>query len=77
MYCKRVPSATKITKAAWILSKEATKGDLRLLGDFRDGQGKRFLAFRSAVTKMRNTKLEDWPLYGPRATLEYLHAVRD
>ena len=64
-------------KAAWILSREATKGDLRLLGDFRDGQGKRFLEFRDGVTKMRNSKMDDWPLAGPRAVLEFLSAVRE
>ena len=74
VFCKRIPIATK---AAWIVSKEATKGDRRLLGDFRDGQGKRYLEFRDGVTKMRSSKMEDWPLSGPRATLEFLQAVRE
>ena len=74
IYCVRIPSASK---AEWILGKEASKGDLRLLGDFRDGQGKRYLEFWSGVTKMRNSQLEDWPLSGPRAVMEFLSAVRE
>ena len=63
-------------KAAWITEKETSKGDLRILGDFREGQGKRFLDFKSGVTRMRNSKLEDWPLSGRRAALEFLKSVR-
>ena len=74
VYCKRVAVSRK---ASWILGREATKGDVRLLGDFRDGQGKRFLEFRAGVTKMRNTKMEDWALSGPRAVLEFLKAARE
>ena len=74
VFCCRVPVANK---AAWILSREATKGDSRLLGDFRDGQGKRYLEFRAGVTKMMNAKMDDWPLAGPRAVLEFLKAVRE
>ena len=60
---RRIPAADRV---AWIERKEKTKGDIRLLGDHRDGQGKRFLDFKAGVTLMRNTELEDWPLAGPR-----------
>ena len=74
VYVRRIPAADRV---AWIERKEKTKGDIRLLGDHRDGQGKRFLDFKAGVTLMRNTELEDWPLAGPRAVMEYLTAVRE
>eukprot|EP00439_Symbiodinium_sp_Y106_P032290 s1103_g3.t2 len=74
VFIKRIASAHR---ADWILQKEKTKGDVRLLGNHVDGQGKRFLDFRSGVTLMRNTPFDDWPLSGPRAVLEFLKAVRE
>ena len=64
-------------KAAWIVQKESSKGDLRLLGDFRDGQNKRYLDFKAGAGKMRNSKIDDWPLVGPRVVLEVLTSVRE
>ena len=49
-------------KEQWITSKEATKGDLRLLGDFRDSQGRRYLSFSESVDKLRSSSMDDWPL---------------
>ena len=37
VFIRRVGTAQK---AAWIVQKESSKGDLRLLGNFRDGQNK-------------------------------------
>ena len=42
VYVKRVNVAIK---AEWIIQKEKTKGDLRLLGHFRNA-GKRYLDFK-------------------------------
>ena len=63
-------------KEKWILTKEQTKGDCRLLGHYVDGQGMRFLEFGKAIDTMKPSELPDWPLCGPRASLEFLKAVR-
>lgn len=64
-------------KADWLKSKEKTKGDARLLGDFRDSQDRRYLEFKKAVDLMTSTEFSDWPLTGPRAALEFLRSVRE
>lgn len=63
-------------KEDWIKSKDSSKGDLRTLGDFRDGQGARFLGFSSAIDLMRSSDMTDWALNGPRAVIEYMKSVR-
>lgn len=63
--------------ANWLVEKEGSKGDARILGDFRDSQGKRHLAFNDAVDKLRTSPLPDWSLAGPRAVAEFMRAVRD
>ena len=71
--------ATKVAtdhREQWILAKEQSKGDCRLLGLHVDGQGGRFLEFGKAVDTMKPASLPDWPLNGPKATLEFLKAVR-
>ena len=73
VYVRRVDSSKL---AEWIVSKEKSKGDLRLLGDFKDGQGGKFLAFDSAVDLLRNSKDMEWNLSGPRAFIEYIKAIR-
>ena len=73
LFVKRLSSATK---DQWVTDKVSAKGDMRLLGDFRDGQGKRFLDFKSAADKLRNTEMKDWELKGPRACAEFIRAVR-
>lgn len=52
-------------------------GDVRTLGDHRDGQKRRFLALSDALPFMRQTALEDWSFSGPRATMEFLTSVRE
>lgn len=73
VYVKRIDSSKL---AEWIVSKEKSKGDLRLLGDFKDGQGGKFLAFEGAVDLLRNSKDMEWNLSGPRAFIEYIKAIR-
>lgn len=73
VYVRRVDSSKL---AEWIVSKEKSKGDLWLLGDFKDGQGGKFLAFDSAVDLSRNSKDMEWNLSGPRAFIEYIKAIR-
>ena len=73
VYVKRIDSSKL---AEWIVSKEKSKGDLRLLGDFKDGQGGKFLAFDGAVDLLRNSKDMEWNLSGPRAFIEYIKAIR-
>ena len=63
-------------KEKWLEQMDASRGDVRLLGDHRDSQNKRFLDFRTALTLVKESKMEDWPLQGPRVTLEFLKAVR-
>ena len=63
-------------RAQWISDKEKTKGDCRLLGLHVDGQGARHLDFARAIDLMQPATLPDWPLSGPRASLEFLKAVR-
>ena len=76
VFARRIAVADK---ASWIAEKESSKGDLRILGSRLQGwPGKTcFLDFKSGVTKMRDSKLEDWPLSGPRAALEFLMSVRE
>lgn len=73
IYVKRIAFSSK---DQWITDKVQAKGDLRLLGEFRDGLGKRFLEFKSAVDKLRSSDMKDWDLRGPRACSEFLRAVR-
>lgn len=73
VFARRISASAK---AAWILEKEKTKGDLRLLGDFRDAQDRRFLEFGRGIDLMRNSDISDWPLVGPRATKQFLQSVR-
>eukprot|EP00435_Cladocopium_sp_Y103_P018992 s1272_g4.t1 len=52
-------------------------GDLRLLGCSRLSSGKRQLPLTEALTKMADTKFEDWPHRGPKATREFLESVAE
>lgn len=63
-------------KAEFLTEADASRGDLRLLGTFKDGQGKRFLDFKSAMSKLTEDSMNDWNLQGPRVVLEFLKAVR-
>lgn len=63
-------------KDDWMKSKEDSKGDSRLLGNYTDGQGRRFLDFGEGIDLMTEPSFNDWPLSGPRACLEYLKSVR-
>lgn len=60
--------------------KEARKdslGDARLLGEHKDPQGKRHMTLQEALSLMSEEKFPDWGFLGPRATKEYLVAIRD
>lgn len=52
-------------------------GDLRNIGDHRDGQKRRFIALADAMPLFRQTSFDDWSFSGPRATLEFLTSVRE
>ena len=58
-------------------SKDGTLSDLRLSGDHRDGRGRRHLTFHAAVDLCKESKFDDWPIQGPRASMEFVQAVRD
>ena len=62
---------------AWKQERSATQGDLRLLGNHRDVSGKRYLAFKDAVPLLRESQFADWIYQGPRATKEWLNAVKE
>ena len=64
-------------KAAWILLKENSKGDIRLLGEHRDTKSQRFLDFKSSGGMLRSSAIDDWPVVGPRTAKDYLCAIRD
>eukprot|EP00435_Cladocopium_sp_Y103_P011928 s3109_g3.t1 len=61
----------------FVESRKESLGDLRTLGDHRDGSGKRYLSFKDALNLLRQSDFEDWPFVGPRAVREYLEAIRD
>ena len=58
-------------------SKDGTLSDLRLSGDHRDGRGRRHLTFHAADDLCKESKFDDWPIQGPRASIEVVQAVRD
>jgi hypothetical protein len=62
---------------AWVKELKGQQGDLRLLGDHRDGGGKRVLSLTNAISLMRPTVFADWSLSGPKCTLEFLTSIRD
>eukprot|EP00438_Fugacium_kawagutii_P017101 Skav204591 [mRNA] locus=scaffold672:132020:137458:- [translate_table: standard] len=74
VFVQRVATSSKAT---WLSDRDRTKGDIRILGDFRDGQGRRFLSFKDAVDKLRTSEITDWALAGPRSVAEFMRAVRD
>ena len=51
--------------------------DSRLLGDSRDSDGLRHLAFRDALGKSKEETLVGYPLKGPRLAREMMSAIRD
>ena len=72
-HVSQIPLATR---EDWKKEKSGTLGDIRLLGDHRDGRGKRYLDFSKALSLLRETSFDDWSYNGPRATKELLAAVR-
>ena len=52
-------------------------GDLRLLGCSRLSSGKRQMSLVDALTKMSDTKFDDWPHRGPKAVREFLESVAE
>lgn len=73
VYLKRVLTSQK---ASIIENMDAMRSDARLLGDHRDNQSRRFLGFKEGLAIMKEDKMPDWPLQGPRVMLEFLQAVR-
>lgn len=73
VFVRRISSTDK---KQWLENMDSSRGDLRLLGDHRDNQDKRFLDFKTALTLMKESKFDDWPLQGPRVVMEFLKAVR-
>ena len=63
-------------KSAFLTQADASRSDVRLNGDHRDATGKRHLDFKVAVNKLTESPVPDWPLQGPRVTLELLKSVR-
>ena len=64
------------SKESVISTIDSSRGDLRILGDFRDSQQKRYLSLNDAVNLLKEEPMKDWPLQGPRVVLEFLRAVR-
>ena len=58
-------------------SKKDSLGDARLLGEHKDPQGKRHMTLQDALALMSEEKFDDWGFVGPRATREYLVAIRE
>lgn len=73
VFVRRVSSGNKAT---FISSLDAARGDLRILGDFRDSQQRRYLSLNDAVNLLKEETMTDWPLQGPRVVLDFLRAVR-
>ena len=73
VHLKRIAT---LQKADFILRIDPSRGDERLLGLFKDQQGKRFLDFKTAMTLMKETEATDWFLQGPRVFLELMRAIR-
>lgn len=63
--------------ASFIDTRKESAGDLRTIGDHRDGSGKRYIDFKDGLNLLRETTFDDWPFVGPRAVKEYLSAIRD
>lgn len=63
-------------KADIILKMDASRGDTRLLGLFKDPQGKRFIDFKTAMTHLKENEQDDWFLQGPRVLMELFRAIR-
>ena len=63
-------------KADEILAWDKSRGDCRIIGDYRDGQNKMSLSFNDALTYLTEEPMPDWPLQGQRVALEFLRAIR-
>jgi len=74
VFVEKVDASDIVT---WKKAREASEGDLRLLGVHRSSCGDRFLSFRDAVALLKETPLSDWKSKGPRAFREFCMAVRD
>lgn len=60
---------------AFVEARKEASNDLRTIGDHRDSQGRRYLAFADSVALLRESAFEDWGFKGPRSVLEYLKSV--
>lgn len=50
--------------------------DLRLAGCARDGVGRRFASLSESLSSFRDTRFEDWPFRGTKATPELLMGIQ-
>ena len=50
--------------------------DVRLLGDERDSDGRRFLSFAAILSLVKEASFEFWPIQGPRSVRDYINAIR-
>lgn len=50
--------------------------DPRVLGDFRDGSGRRYLGYGSALERLSQEELPGFPLRGPRAAKSFMVSLR-
>ena len=61
----------------WKQARGRDLGDIRLLGDHRDGSGKRRLDLAKAVTLMHDPKDEEFPILGARAAKELHESISE
>lgn len=56
-------------------ARKESSNDIRTIGDHRDSQGRRNMAFNAAVNLLRESSIDDWGFTGPRSVREFLRAV--
>lgn len=72
-----VERVTSADHSAWLDAKRSGLGrDLRLAGCARDGVGRRFASLSESLGSFRDTRFEDWPFRGPKATPELLMGIQ-
>ena len=62
---------------SWRKKKKLDNSDVRLLGDHRDGSGRKRLDLSTAVSLMRDNTDPDFPIFGTKAAREFHLAVSE
>ena len=62
---------------SWRKKKKLDNSDVRLLGDHRDGSGRKRLDLSTAVSLMRDSTDPDFPIFGTKAAREFHLAVSE